>query len=155
MQYLKQDCELSLKQGLEEYNNNYPFLNCNDGHDQASKLFRNHDITHVLFATIPFDIRGEAINDIWSLFGTNVTLKGYKEFFKFIDYKTIINSYLKKYKYKFVVYLVILRYVPICLLAAFKASRMTKKWDWYNYDDYLDIPLKDIRKEFNIRIIKP
>jgi hypothetical protein len=47
-----------------------------------------------------------------------------------------------------------LRYIPICLLAAFKAYRMSKKWDWYNYDSYLNIPLKDIRKEFNIKVIK-
>ncbi|QIW09151.1 hypothetical protein [Francisella sp. LA112445] len=154
MKYLKQNCELTLNQGLQEYNKNYPFLNSNDGHDEASKWFKNHDITHVLFGTVPFEIRGEAINDTWTLFGSNVTLKGYKKFFKFVDYKTVINSYLKKYKYKFVVYFVMLRYSPICLLAAFKAYRMSKKWDWYNYDSYLNIPLKDIRKEFNIKVIK-
>ncbi|API85838.1 hypothetical protein [Francisella uliginis] len=155
MKYLKQNCELTLNEGLQEYNKNYPFLNSNDGHDEASKWFKNHDITHVLFGTIPFEIRGEAINDTWTLVGSNVTLKGYKEFFKFVDYKTVINSYLKKYKYKFVVYLVMLKYIPVCLLAAFKAYKMSKKWDWYNYDNYLDIPLKDIRKEFNIKVIKP
>ena len=41
----------------------------------------------MLFATIPFEIKGEAINDIWTLIVTNVTLKGYKQFFKFVDYK--------------------------------------------------------------------
>ncbi|MED7788700.1 hypothetical protein [Francisella sp. 19X1-34] len=155
MKYLEQSCELTLDQGLQEYNKNYPFLNSNDGHDEASKWFKNHDITHVLFGTVPFEIRGEAINDTWTLFGSNVTLKGYKEFFKFVDYKTVINSYLKKYKYKFVVYLVMFKYIPVCLLAAFKAYKMSKKWDWYNYDNYLNIPLKDIRKEFNIKVIKP
>ncbi|AJC48358.1 hypothetical protein IB642_04575 [Allofrancisella guangzhouensis] len=155
MLYLKQDCSLTLQECLEKYNKNYPFLNANNGHDEASKWFRNHDITHVIFGTKPFQIRGEAINDIWTLIGSNVTFKGYKEFFKFVDYKTVINSYLKKYKYKFIVYLVTLGYIPICVLAAFRAFKMTKKWDWYNYDNYLNTPVKDIRKEFNIKVIKP
>ena len=154
MQYLKQNYSLTLKEGMEEYNRNYPFLNPNNGHDKASKWFLNHDITHVLFGTIPFQIRGEAINDTWTLIGSNVTFKGYKEFFKYVDYNTVINSYLKKYKYKTIVYLVMLRHIPICILTAFKAYKMSKKWNWYNYDEYLEIPLKDIRKEFNIKVIK-
>ncbi|AJI48047.1 hypothetical protein BF30_1064 [Francisella philomiragia] len=32
---------------------------------------------------------------------------------------------------------------------------MSKKWNWYNYDEYLNIPLSEIRKEFNIKVIKP
>lgn len=80
MQYLEQNCKLTLIESLEEYNKNYSFLNSNDGHDEASKWFRNHDIAHISYGTIPFEIRGEAINDTWTLVGTNVTLKGYKNF---------------------------------------------------------------------------
>ncbi|BCD91858.1 hypothetical protein fh0823_19970 [Francisella halioticida] len=40
MQYLKQHCEFTLNEGLQEYNKNYPFLNSNDGHDEASKWFK-------------------------------------------------------------------------------------------------------------------
>lgn len=155
MQYLEQNCKLTLHESLEEYNKNYSSLNSNNGHNEASKWFRNHDITHILFGTVPFEIRGEAINDTWTLLGSNVTVKGYKKFFNFVDYKTVIDSYLKKYKYKLIVYLVMLRYIPICLLTVFRASKMSKKWDWYNYDEYLNIPLSEIRKEFNIKIIKP
>lgn len=123
MKYLDQNSELTLKQGLEEYNKNYPFLNSNDGYDESSKWFRNHDITHILFGTIPFQIRGEFINNTWTLVGTNVTFKGYTKFFKFVDYKTIINNYLKKYKYKFIVYLVMIGHIPACLLTMFRAYK--------------------------------
>lgn len=75
--------------------------------------------------------------------------------FNFVNYKTVINSYLKKYKYKSIVYLVMIKHIPVCLLTVFKAYRMSKKWDWYNYDKYLNTPLSDIRKEFNIKVIKP
>ncbi|KFJ42773.1 hypothetical protein IBE48_04865 [Francisella philomiragia] len=155
MQYLEQNCKLTLHESLEEYNKNYSFLNPNDGHDEASKWFRNHDITHILFGTIPFEIRGEAINDTWTLVGTNVTLKGYKKFLRYVDYKTVINSYKRKYKYTVIIYLVTLSNIPICLLTIFRAYKMSKKWNWYNYDEYLNIPLSEIRKEFNIKVIKP
>ncbi|AJI57370.1 hypothetical protein LA02_455 [Francisella philomiragia] len=155
MLYLEQNCKLTLHESLEEYNKCYSFLNSNDGHDEASKWFRNHDITHILFGTIPFEIRGEAINDSWTLVGTNVTLKGYKKFLSYVDYKTVINSYKRKYKYTVIIYLVTLSYIPICLLTIFRAYKMSKKWNWYNYDKYLNIPLSEIRKEFNIKVIKP
>ncbi|MBK2026014.1 hypothetical protein AB9G23_08870 [Francisella philomiragia] len=155
MLYLEQNCKLTLHESLEEYNKCYSFLNSNDGHDEASKWFRNHDITHILFGTIPFEIRGEAINDTWTLVGTNVTLKGYKKFLSYVDYKTVINSYKRKYKYTVIIYLVTLSYIPICLLTIFRAYKMSKKWNWYNYDEYLNIPLSEIRKEFNIKVIKP
>ncbi|AEI34933.1 hypothetical protein [Francisella salina] len=155
MQHLEQNCKLTLHESLEEYNKNYSFLNSNDGHDEASKWFRNHDITHILFGTIPFEIRGEAINDTWTLVGTNVTLKGYKKFLRYVDYKTVINSYKRKYKYTVIIYLVTLSNIPICLLTIFRAYKMSKKWNWYNYDEYLNIPLSEIRKEFNIKVIKP
>ncbi|MDC0534883.1 hypothetical protein OAO18_03625 [Francisellaceae bacterium] len=155
MDYLNQHSTLTLSQGLEEYTNHYPFLNNNEGKDEASQWFRKHDITHVLFGTIPFQIRGEAINDTWTLFGTDVTLRGYKEFFKYVDYNTVINSYLKQYKFKFIVYSVMAKYLPICFIAYVRAKKMHKKWDWHNHDHYLDMKLCNIRKEFNIKVIKP
>ena len=154
MQYLQQDCQLTLQQGLDEYNKSYPFLNNNDGHAEASKWFKNHDITHVIFGTVPFDIRGESINDTWTLFGSDVTFKGYKEFFKYVDYKTVINSYIKKYKTKSRVYLKMATYIPDCLIAFYRAKRMSKKWHWYHYDEYLNMPLAQLRKEFNINVMK-
>ena len=47
-----------------------------------------------------------------------------------------------------------MRHLPICLYAAFKAYRMSKKWDWYNYDEYLNTPISEIRKEFNIKVMR-
>lgn len=85
MKYLQQDCDLTLSECLDEYNKTYTFLNSNDGLDDASRWFRNHDITHLLFGTIPFEIRGESINDTWTIVGSNVTIKGYSSFFKFVD----------------------------------------------------------------------
>lgn len=30
---------------------------------------------------------------------------------------------------------------------------MSKKWNWSNFDHYMDIPLDQIREEFNINVI--
>ena len=46
-----------------------------------------------------------------------------------------------------------IKHIPIYVIAAFKAYRMSKKWNWYNYYKYLYISLKNIRKEFNIKML--
>lgn len=153
MQYLQQNSELTLREGLTEYTQNYPFLNKNDAHDEASTWFKKHDITHVLFGTRPFEIRGESINDTWTLFGSDVGLKGYMTFFKFVNYKVVMNSYVKKHHSKMKVYWIMLKQIPICGLTMFRALRMKKKWHWHHYEDSLDCKLADLRREYNIKVI--
>jgi hypothetical protein len=80
MKYLSQNCELTLREGLQEYADNYKFLNKNDDHDDASQWSRNHDVTHVIFGTVPFELRGESINDTWTLFDSDMTFKEYLKF---------------------------------------------------------------------------
>ena len=157
MKYLNQDSELTLKEGLEEYTSNYKFLNKNDGHDDASQWFKNHDVTHVVFGTIPFQLRGESINDTWTLFGSDMTFKEYLKFFKItgVDYKTVMKGYKKYYGSMFKVYLMILVYIPDVFLAIFRSYKMTKKWNWHFHEEYFDMSIKDLRKEFNIKVIKP
>lgn len=151
--YLEQNCKLTLAEGLKEYTDTYAFLNKNDGKTEESRWFRHHDVTHVIFGTIPFEVRGEAINDCWTLAGSDMTVKKYMEFFKFVDYDIVINSYLKKYKYKFVVYLKGLMMLPICAVALWRGWRMKKKWPWFDPEPYMQHSLADIRREFGIKLI--
>lgn len=95
--YLNQDCQITLREGLREYSWGYTHLNKHDGKSEASRWFYCHDCTHVLFGTIPFQLRGESINDVWTLFGSDMTLRKYFEFFKFVDYDVVLNSYEKIY----------------------------------------------------------
>lgn len=157
MKYLSQNCELTLREGLQEYTDNYKFLNKNDCHDDVSQWFRNHDVTHVIFGTIPFQLRGESINDTWTLFGSDMTFKEYMKFFKItgVDYRTVMKSYKKHYGSMFRVYLMMLVYIPDMLSAIFRSYKMTKKWNWHSHEEYFDIPLKDLREEFNINVMKP
>ena len=148
---------MTLAEGLDEYTSAYSFLNNNDGKTEASAWFRKHDLTHVVFGTLPFEIRGETINDLWTIFGSDVTLKGYARFSKqkTCCYNTIIESYIPRYGNKFSVYLEIVRQIPISCVTVARALKMTKKWPWHQPEAYLTRSLKDIRAEFGIKIIEP
>jgi hypothetical protein len=157
MKYLNQNSDLTLREGLKEYTTSYKFLNKNDGHDDASQWFRNHDVTHVIFGTRPFELRGESLNDIWTLFGSNMKFKEYLEFFKItgVSYKTVMKGYKKHYGSMFMVYLMMFAYIPDILLTIYRSFKMSKEWNWHSHEEYFDIPLKDLRKEFNIKVFRP
>ena len=153
--YLNPDCEMTLAEGLDEYTSAYSFLNNNDGKTEASTWFRKHDLTHVVFGTLPFEIRGEPINNLWTIFGSDVTLKGYVQFFSAtqISYNTIIKSYIPRYGNRFSVYWEMVRQIPISCVTVVRALKMTRKWPWHHPEAYLTRSLKDIRVEFGIRLI--
>ena len=154
--YLRQDSPLTLAEGLEEYSASYPFLNTNDGSTEASTWFRCHDLTHVVFGTIPFEIRGETINDLWTIFGSDVTLKEYWQFFRItnISYNTVIRSYDRKHGGRLGVYGAMLKQFPIGLVTIVRALNMKKKWPWHDSELYLHEALWRTREEFGIRVIK-
>jgi len=73
-------CQYTWQRALRNIRQPILYLNNNDGKTEASTWSRNHDLTHVLFGTVPFEIRGKTINDLWTIFGSDVTLKGYVRF---------------------------------------------------------------------------
>ena len=151
--YLQQNSTLTLEEGLKEYSSLYPFLNDNSGGDEESRWFRRHDVTHVVFGTLPFQLRGETLNDAWTMAGTTTTYKKYKEFFKYVSYDTVMKCYYKKYGGKFWTYWKMLKLGPAIILAYYRGYRMRKKWDWFNPEPYMNHSLADIRNEFNIKVI--
>lgn len=153
-QYILQNSELTLRQGIAEYTAGYKHLNKNDGESESSRWFYCHDCTHVLFGTIPFQLRGETINDVWTLFGTDMTIKSYLKFFDFVDYDVVLKSYVRKYNSKFRVYLKLISLLPICIIPMIRASKMNEKWPWFEPEPYLDIPLWQLRQKFNIKVLK-
>ena len=153
--YLQQNCELTLREGVQEYTEGYSHLNKNDDKTEQSRWFYCHDCTHVLFGTVPFQLRGETINDLWTLFGSDMTLRKYLKFFEFVDYDVVFNGYKKIYKTKFRVYLKLISMLPICVIPVMRGLHMKKKWTWFGPEQYLDTRLWKIREEFGIKVIKP
>jgi hypothetical protein len=43
--------------------------------------------------------------------------------------------------------------IPTLAKIYLRAKKVKPKWDYYNYDSYLDLSIADIRREFNIQII--
>jgi hypothetical protein len=139
---------LILSEAIEKLRNHYSGL-MQGNNEKANLWFLNHDATHVIFGTPPFDIKGETFNDIWTIFGSTVTLKEYAEFFKFTTSEKVFDSYGGKVK----VLLAVILLIPKCIRVFICTRKMTQKWPWNVTEELLQKKVGDIRKEFNIQLI--
>jgi len=139
---------LSLSEAIEALRTHYHGLMQGDEAD-AQSWFLNHDATHVIFGTVPFDLKGETFNDIWTIFGSTVTFKEYLEFFNFIDSSKVFRAYGGRLK----VFFVIIRLIPRCFRVFMQTRKMTKKWPWAVTEDILLKKIGDLRAEFNIKLL--
>ncbi len=139
---------LTLSEAIEKLRNNYSGL-MQGNNEKAESWFLNHDATHVIFGTPPFEIKGESFNDIWTIFGSTVTLKEYAEFFKFTTLEKVFNSYGGKVN----CFLAVIPLIPGCIRVFIRTRKMTKKWPWNVTEELLLKKVGDIRKEFNIQLI--
>ena len=84
LSYQKKSCELTLKEGIEEYRsylreNNRHVLGENCSEDEKLTIL-SHDATHVIFG-LDTSLEEEAMLDCWVIFGGGV-FKVIKEFYK-------------------------------------------------------------------------
>ena len=110
-----------------------------------SKIFFNsHDIAHVIFEC-DTSLRGEAIVKLWTIFGTTLGFANHVKEYADANAFELFGNYNLKH---------ILTNVPKIIVVAptviSRARKMKKKWSWESYDEYLDIPIHEIRKEFGI-----
>ena len=148
MELINEVNHLTLSEAIEKLRNNYSGLMQGNDKD-AERWFLNHDATHVIFGTPPFDIKGESLNDVWTIFGSTVTLKEYSEFFKFTTANKVFNSYGGKVS----VFLSVIPLIPGCIRVFIHTRKMTKKWPWKVTEELLAKKVGDIRKEFNIQLV--
>lgn len=146
--YQELDSKLTLKEGLDEYRALNPELNnAREATPEGATFFQCHDVTHVVFAC-DTALLNEAMADAWTLFGTTVTLRQFLSFLKIEEHKAIIE----KLGWSKVI-ITFIKALPIVLFIALKSTTMTKRWPWNSFTSYLDVPLKEIRREFRIRPI--
>ena len=145
------DSKMTLRQGLEKfYQDHQGYLSHHhEGVSCAAKaFFESHDVAHVVFGC-DISLFGEGSVKIWTIFGTSLGfwrhLKGYQEANAFALSKNFGFAHLVNHIFK------LLRSVPVLII---RAKRMHKPWPWSGYQPYLDIPISDIRKEFNIQIVR-
>ena len=75
LEYQKQDCDLTLEEGLECYYRSFPdTTKVLKDDDNSGTLLRDHDCTHVIFG-LDISIEQESILDSWVVWGSKWQLK--------------------------------------------------------------------------------
>ena len=70
LEYQKQECDLTLQEGLERYYKSFPeSTEILEDSKETGTLLRDHDCTHVIFG-LDISIEQEAILDSWVLWGS-------------------------------------------------------------------------------------
>ena len=115
--------------------------------EDVAALFRQHDAGHVIFAC-DTSLRGETLIDTWTLFGTSAGLRGYLEYFKHPQ----VNQVFADAGY-FRIAVAFLRCLPDVARVIARSRRLSSRWPWAGYERYLDQSLREIRRQFSIRVV--
>lgn len=142
---------VTLRQGLERFYEEHKSQlshNREEIPDEVRSFFMSHDVAHVLFGC-EISLYGEGAVKIWTIFGTTLGfwnhLRAYKEANAFELSKRFNFAHGFKNFFK------LLFSIPVIII---RAKRMNKLWPWSEYDSYLEMPISEIRKDFNIRILE-
>ena len=152
LQYQHQECDLTLKEGLECYYKSFPtskeVFKDSPG---SGYLLRDHDCTHVIFG-LDISIDQEAILDTWVFWGCSFKWKYLLGYAKLPQIKKIqqhlftelgIRGFLKLYW----------NVSGIKRKVIFRTFKMKKKWPFQMPDEYLNMRISDLRKTYGINIL--
>lgn len=141
---------ITLREGLQKF-----YMDYRDYHshtkqgisNDVKEFFKSHDIAHVLF-NCDISLFGEGKVKIWIIFGTTLGFwNHFHEYRKANAYRLSKNftfSHVLKNIFKF------LYAIPVVI---YKAKKMSKPWPWSGFEPYMDNPISEIRKEFNIMVV--
>lgn len=142
---------ITLRRGLEifyeEYKNHLSHEKEEIPHEVRS-FFKSHDIAHVLFGC-DISLFGEGSVKIWTIFGTTLGfwkhLRAYKKADAYELSKNYSLSHVVSNIFKFLVS------IPLLII---RSNKMSKPWPWTEYEPYLDTSISEIRREFNIKVLR-
>lgn len=144
-----QNCSLTLREALAEFYsvNAHSFSPPQPG-TVWTELLVNHDVGHVFFG-VNTRILDEAAGDYWTLLGTDLSFKEYLAYAKSPEGKNLV----KDIGFVFIVKSLFLG-LPLLYKIYINTRKMSRKWNIRGYHQYMDTPLVEIRKEFNLEILK-
>jgi len=146
--YADQDSPQSLRDALTEYYVRNPdLLDPGAMPADTEALFRQHDAGHAVFGC-DTSLRGETLIDTWTVVGTTAGVRGYLEYFKHPQ----VNQIFSDVGYGRIA-VESLRCLPDVLRVLARSRRLSRRWPWADYARYLDQPLGEIRRQFNIRVV--
>lgn len=142
------DDNITLQQGLAVFQEkNKKYFSEKIPSEKGKAFLRDHDIAHVVFGC-DTSIYGEGVVKIWTTFGTTLSfwevISGYRE----------VNAYELSRMYSFRHVLKnIFRLLGVIPKTIVRAKKMSQPWPFSDYESYLDTPIADIRKAFNIQVL--
>ncbi len=146
--FQEQDCQLTLGEAVEEfYTVNEHKFSKPDPKTTWTELLVHHDVGHVFFG-VNTTIMDEAAGDCWTLLGSDMTLKKYGKYANTPEGKKLIKEIGLLLILKSLLYS-----IPLILKIYMRSSRMNRKWEHKNYQEYMDRPLGELRKSFNLKIL--
>lgn len=151
--YIKQDCSLTLKEGLDEYYaSNSPAIK--QYADKYGDFLVNHDLTHVIFG-LGTSLEEETMLDTWTLRGTDITWKQIYQYTFDSNIKELTKIIVKDAGGWSHLFMVIFKVMPLKLKIHFnRIPKMKKKWPFSAITNQMLItPLNELRKEFGIEVI--
>ena len=148
LNYMNPESTLALREALTEYYELNPLLlRLEDLPDDAAEMFRRHDVGHVVFGC-DTSLRGETLIDTWTIFGSTAGLRGYAEYFKYPQ----VNAIFAEAGFTSIV-VEFFRCLPDVVRVMYRGLRLERKWPWKEHQSFLEIPLNEIRRDFNIVLI--
>ncbi len=148
LDFQRPDSRQRLSEGLREYYASRENLIDGRGASEAARrFFRSHDVAHVVFGCNT-TLASEAVVKLWSFFGTTAGL-GLWRAYRLPESREVYGRLgLGEIAFTALHSLLI---TPIVL---WRCTRMKKRWPWDAFEPYLDVPLRDIREEYGIRVVR-
>ena len=137
--------DMTLKEGIALFHKrNMKYFDERPQSQKGSDFLRCHDVAHVVF-DCDTRLYGEGVVKVWTTFGTTLSFwqvtRGYNEVSAFQLFKKYSLGHIMKNILSFLIA------IPTVII---RAKRMTKPWSFTGYEPYLNTPLSEIRKEYNI-----
>lgn len=146
LRYPTQDCGATLAEGIDEYFRAHPFLKRGDVlSPEARAFFRCHDAVHVVYGC-DTSLTQEAIVKLSSFFGTTEgfgVMRGYRLYKSLDIYRQLRAADILR----------TIAAAPVIVpRTIWRCARQTRRWPWAAFDEFLAVPLRDIRTDFGIRV---
>tara|TARA_B100000614_G_scaffold242637_1_gene244778 strand:- start:35 stop:526 length:492 start_codon:yes stop_codon:yes gene_type:complete len=155
LEFQKQNCQLTLEEGLEIYYNAFEDQESILKGDTLPEFIFGHDCTHVIFG-LGLSLKEEAILDTYTIYGCKnsikIIIKAAGQIFKS---KELLNLYKKLiYEHGLIGLLKLVNSSKKSKkIARIKTKKMKKKWSYIVPKSYLSYKINDLRDEYGISIL--
>ena len=154
LKYQKQNCDLTLQEGLDYYYQSFPESTEIFGdNDESGTLLRDHDCTHVIFG-LDISIEQESILDTWVLWGSKWELRYLLGYQKLPQIKQLYKNLVNEIGY-FGFIKILWKLGGIKRKVMFRTFKMKKKWPFKMPEEYLSMKISDLREMYGIKVLHP